>query len=219
MRGAAAILVLACAALVGCDEDSDKKPLVVTITSPTTEPDYDTNIPTVVLEGSARHGEKVTRVTWENAATLGTGTATGTHAWGADVPLAVGDNAITVTGHDSADDDGYDSIDVNYQPGFHLDPQVMAYEAVVGGPDPASRIATMTFNGAAAVSWVAAGDAPWLGVSPASGMMLATDTVSLDISVGIGGLTAGTYTGTVIVADTTVTFVPRTVRVALVVSP
>ena len=149
----------------------------------------------------------------------GGGTASGTHAWIADVPLSAGDNAITISGHDSADDDGYDAIGVNYQPGFHLDPQVLVFEAAAGGPDPAIRTATLTFNGAAAVSWVASGDAPWLGVSSASGLMLATDAVSLDIDVGTGGMAAGTHTGTVIVADTTLTFVPRTVRVTLVLSP
>ncbi len=219
VRGAAAILLLTCAGLVGCDEDSDKKPLVVTITTPTADPDYDTNVPLVTLQGTARGGERVTRVSWENAATPASGAASGRHDWSADVPLANGDNPITIIGHDSADDDGFASITVSYQPGFHLDPQVLAFEADAGGPDPATRTVRLTFSGAPGVSWVAAGDAPWLVVSPASGVMLATDTVTLDIDAGIGGMTAGTHTGTVIVADTTATFVPRTVRVTLVVSP
>ena len=175
--------LLACAALVGCDEPGKPPPLIVAISSPTTDSAYDTNQPSVVLQGSATGGERVTRVTWINAATLGGGTAAGTQSWSATIPLTAGDNPITVTGHDSNGNDGTGSITINYQPGFHLAPQSISFETASGLPPPAAGAADLTFNGGGVTAWTAASDSPWIRVTPASGTITAADTVSLGISV------------------------------------
>jgi hypothetical protein len=182
-RVAAALLILFGAFLAGCDDvNSRPPPLVVTITSPTTEATYDVNTASVTLAGSAVGGQQVVRVTWSNAATFGSGTATGIHDWSAVVPLTPGDNAITITGHNDGDDDGFDVLTVNYQPGFQLDPQAIRFDAPAGGPDPAVQTATLTFGGAGPAAWTAASDAAWLHVTPASGTIASTDTVTLTLS-------------------------------------
>jgi len=54
----------------------------------------------------------LTAVTWSNAATGGSGTATGTANWSASIPLAIGLNAITVTATDGAGNPATDVITV-----------------------------------------------------------------------------------------------------------
>ena len=84
----------------------------VTIDTPTTAPTYSTGSPQLSLGGTAWDDVGVTQVTWSNADTGGSGTATGTTSWTASVPLALGSNLITVTAADAAANVGTDSITV-----------------------------------------------------------------------------------------------------------
>jgi len=74
-------------------------PPTVTVTSP---PSSTTSTP-LALSGtaSATSPATVTSVTWSNALSGGTGTATGTTTWSASIPLLTGSNAITITVTDS----------------------------------------------------------------------------------------------------------------------
>jgi len=83
----------------GVPPSSDTTPPVVTITSPGSGP-APSNPATVT--GTASDAGGITSVTWTNAATGASGTATGTTSWTADIPLVAGANVITVTATDMA---------------------------------------------------------------------------------------------------------------------
>jgi MYXO-CTERM domain-containing protein len=77
---------------------ADTTPPTMTITSP---PSSATSSP-LTVSGTASDAGGVSQVTWSNALTGQSGTATGTTSWTADIPLADGSNAITITVTDSA---------------------------------------------------------------------------------------------------------------------
>jgi len=87
----------------------------ITITSPTSDSSYTTTNSTISLSGSASDGGSgVSSVTWSNS-NGGSGTAIGTTDWFIpDIPLAFGENVITVTATDGAGYTGTDTITVNY---------------------------------------------------------------------------------------------------------
>jgi hypothetical protein len=86
----------------------------VVINAPTASPTYATNIGPVALGGTASDDNAVASVTWSNAATGGSGTATGTNAWSAMVPLTDGVNTITVTATDTAGNTASQAIAVTF---------------------------------------------------------------------------------------------------------
>lgn len=87
----------------------------ITITSPTSASSYSTTTNSVTLAGTASDNVGVTSVTWSNAATGGSGNATGTTSWNTgSISLNPGDNAITVTAHDAAGNTRSDQITVTY---------------------------------------------------------------------------------------------------------
>jgi hypothetical protein len=100
---------------------SDAIAPTISITGPTSSEMYSTTSGTLTLSGSASDNVAVTGVTWQNAATSGSGTASGTWSWyiGA-ISLAVGDNVITVTAVDAAANAGTDTITVTYSPDVTL---------------------------------------------------------------------------------------------------
>lgn len=89
---------------------------VVTIDTPTTDITYSTDSTPISIGGTASDNVGVTSVTWDNSATLGSGTATGTTSWTASVPLVQGENNITVTAEDAAGNSGIDNFTVIYTP-------------------------------------------------------------------------------------------------------
>jgi hypothetical protein len=65
---------------------------------------------------SASGSATITQVTWLNAATGNSGTASGTTTWAASIPLADGDNQITITATDSTGTSGSSTFTVTYTP-------------------------------------------------------------------------------------------------------
>lgn len=97
----------------------DTTPPNVAITAPTSNPTYATSIdPITTLAGTADDAVGVDSVTWSNAATAGSGSATGcagetSCSWSiASIALAEGENVITVTATDAALNEGTDIITV-----------------------------------------------------------------------------------------------------------
>lgn len=86
----------------------------ITITTPTTGPNPQTTSTPVTLRGTASDNVNVVNVTWENAATGEFGIATGTTSWLVSIPLAEGNNLITVTTSDSSGNTASASINVGY---------------------------------------------------------------------------------------------------------
>jgi hypothetical protein len=83
-----------------------------TITTPATSP-YDNGTSTsITISGTASADTGVISVTWSNSLG-GSGTCTGTTSWSANITgLSVGDNVITITAHDAADNTGTDTVTV-----------------------------------------------------------------------------------------------------------
>jgi hypothetical protein len=91
---------------------SETSPTVF-ITSPTSGSTYTTSSLTVNLGGTASDDVGVTSVTWSNAATGDSGTASGTTDWSmSGISLNVGSNVITVAANDGVSNSGTDTITV-----------------------------------------------------------------------------------------------------------
>ena len=93
------------------------KPSTVVITSPTSSPVYTTSVDNVRLAGTASATAGVIQVTWSADRGDGSGTATGTTSWVVNqVNLKNGNNTITVTARDSANNLSSQVIQVVYSP-------------------------------------------------------------------------------------------------------
>jgi len=90
----------------------DLTPPAVTITGPTALPTFSTASPSVTLSGTASDAVGLASVTWTNTSSGGSGTATGTTAWSAAVPLTPGSNTVVVTATDTAGNTATASITV-----------------------------------------------------------------------------------------------------------
>ena len=87
----------------------------VSITTPTSSPTFLTTVTPLSLGGSATDNLSVQSVSWSNAATTESGTATGTGLWTAGgINLAPGVNTITVTARDAVGNTGTAQIVVTY---------------------------------------------------------------------------------------------------------
>jgi hypothetical protein len=91
----------------------DTVPPSILITTPTTASTFDAPSSPVSLGGSASDNVGVSTVTWSNAATGQSGTASGTTAWSATIGLAAGANAITVTAFDASGNSTTATLTVN----------------------------------------------------------------------------------------------------------
>jgi hypothetical protein len=87
----------------------------ILITTQTTGQTLDTDSTPVTLEGTASDDVDVVNVTWENTATSESGFATGTTSWSISIPLAEGQNEITITVSDASGNTASESITVNYE--------------------------------------------------------------------------------------------------------
>jgi len=93
------------------------KPSSVIITSPTSSPVYTTSVDNVRLAGTASATAGVIQVTWSADRGDGSGTATGTTSWVVNqVNLKNGNNNITITARDSANNLSSQVIQVVYSP-------------------------------------------------------------------------------------------------------
>jgi parallel beta-helix repeat protein len=81
----------------------DLIPPSITITSPTTGPQYNTSAAIISLAGTASDNVALESIAWSNNATGANGVATGLASWSASgIAVRMGLNTITVTAHDSA---------------------------------------------------------------------------------------------------------------------
>lgn len=94
----------------------DTTPPSIAITAPSASGQYTATAEPVSVSGTASDNVGVARVTWFNAATGESGTATGTTSWSASVDLAAGDNPVTFTAHDAAGNSTSATITITYPP-------------------------------------------------------------------------------------------------------
>jgi hypothetical protein len=76
-----------------------------------TAPGATTGAATITLKGTAADNVGVTQVAWTNSRG-GSGTATGTTAWTANIALQIGANVVTVTARDAAGNTGQSSVTI-----------------------------------------------------------------------------------------------------------
>ncbi len=94
----------------------DTTPPTISITGPTSNPAYTAPTEPITVSGTALDNVGVVTVTWSNAATGDSGTATGTTSWNTSVELAGGTNVITVTVYDGSGNSASDTFTVTYTP-------------------------------------------------------------------------------------------------------
>ena len=102
-------------------------------------------------------------------------------------------------------------------PAIVLSPTSLAFSAIQGGSNPASKTLGISNGGAGTLAWTATADATapaWLSVSPASG----TGARTLTVSANISSLAAGTYTKSITIAATGASNTPQTVTVTLTIA-
>jgi hypothetical protein len=100
----------------GSPPPADTTPPAISITTPTANPTATATATPIALGGTASDDAGVVQITWSNALTGGSGTATGTTSWTASIPLGSGSNAITVTARDAAGNQAADQITVSWTP-------------------------------------------------------------------------------------------------------
>lgn len=83
-------------------------------------------------------------------------------------------------------------------PVISLNVPSLTFTGTSGGSNPAMQSFTISNTGTGTLTWTAGDDAAWLSLSPASG----TNTGTVAAAVNLTGLTAGTYSGTIIVSAT-----------------
>jgi uncharacterized protein (TIGR03437 family) len=99
-------------------------------------------------------------------------------------------------------------------PAIGVSTQSLQFTFTIGGQNPAGQAIQVANTGGGSLSWSATAGAPWLNVSPASGIAPAVVTVA----VGPSNLGAGTYKGTVQITAPNALNSPASVAVTLVVT-
>jgi hypothetical protein len=112
---------------------SDTEAPTVTITAPTVNSNFNAFVTPITLGGLADDNVAVTQVHWANNRG-GNGTCTGTTAWTCGgVTLLTGQNVLTVTASDAAQNNGVGTLTVNYQPAWEIPaPQLTSATAITG---------------------------------------------------------------------------------------
>ena len=108
------------------------------------------------------------------------------------------------------------TIGTSLPPAIAVSPSSLTFNAMVGGPNPATQRIRVRNSGQGTLNYVVTDDAAWMNVTPASGTSTGKD-VSHTVSVNIAGLTTGTYTGLITVSSPNATNSPRAVQVTLVI--
>jgi len=83
-------------------------------------------------------------------------------------------------------------------PAIGASPTSLAFTATQGGSNPANQTLSISNTGGGTLNWSASPNTTWLAVSPAS----ATGNGTLTVSASTGILTAGSYTGNIILSAT-----------------
>jgi hypothetical protein len=102
-------------------------------------------------------------------------------------------------------------------PEIGVSPANVSFAARVGGSNPAAKTFTVQNLGESTLNYQITWDAAWFSVSPQNGTS-GTEQISHTVTVDASGLSEGSYTGLITVADANATNSPQTVNVNLEVS-
>ena len=100
-------------------------------------------------------------------------------------------------------------------PQIGVSPLSLSFGAFLG-LSPADQLLTVWNSGGGALNYTVADDALWLSVTPTSGAVTPQDHT---VSVDAGGLSAGIYTGTIIISDPYAANNPARVPVTFTITP
>ncbi len=115
----------------GGGQGSENGPLVF-ITRPSGEPGFTTSSSPIMLEGFAEDDDGIAEITWQNAATDGSGTANPATSWSiASVELVEGDNRITVQATDTTGEANQAEVLAVYNPYLAFQDRVIFSETEV----------------------------------------------------------------------------------------
>ena len=98
-------------------------------------------------------------------------------------------------------------------------PAMLTFASTAGGTEPAAQTVTLTNPGGSALSFTAAADQAWLSVSPAAGTLAPGASVVLTARAAIAVLSAGEYTGQIMIRSPEAANSPQRVSVTLAVRP
>jgi VCBS repeat-containing protein len=102
------------------------------------------------------------------------------------------------------------------QPVIGLSPASLNFTAQEGGANPPGQTLQVWNAGEGTLNWTAAEGEPWLHIDKTSGSSTGSaDVGTIQVTVDAAGLSAGTYTGTIIVSDAAAANSPQTVDVRL----
>jgi len=98
-------------------------------------------------------------------------------------------------------------------PAIGLDQSSLSFLALPGGSNPVNQAIHITNVGAGTLQWFTSSSAPWLTVSPGSGIGAATLTISANITGMVQGVYNGTITVTALGASNSPQLIPVTLRI------
>jgi hypothetical protein len=81
------------------------------------------------------------------------------------------------------------------QPALAVSGSSLSFSGTAGGANPAAQAISVSNSGGGTLSWTAAGNQPWITVTPGSG----TNSGNVAVGINLAGIGAGNYTGTVTV--------------------
>ena len=96
-------------------------------------------------------------------------------------------------------------------PTISVSPTAFFFNAIANDTNPDPKTLIIKNIGGTTLNWTATNNELWLDVNPGAGV----DSVSVDVSVDITGLTLGTYYDTIVVSDPSASNNPRSVPVTL----
>ncbi|NIS80518.1 MAG: hypothetical protein GTO14_10020, partial [Anaerolineales bacterium] len=148
----------------------------VTITSPTSGPNYSTDLATITIGGSASAGLGLSVVTWSNDRG-GSSTCSGTDSWSTgSITLYLGANVITITAEDTGANTASDVLTVNYNPTDAVAPSVWI-TSPTSNATYSTNSSSITLSGTASDN-VGVVEVTWSNSTGGSGTCTGTDSWS-----------------------------------------
>jgi hypothetical protein len=99
-----------------------------------------------------------------------------------------------------------------------VSPTSLSINAPLGGPNPAPSTLTLQNTGSGKLNWTAVPSAPWLFVSPGSGVLHPSESIDLSVTVNVVGLGVGSYPGTIKISDPAASNSPQVATISLQVN-
>jgi hypothetical protein len=176
-------------------DTGDTTPPTVVITSPAPPTANVTASPSTV-SGTSADNLGVTLVSWTNGRTGGSGTTAGTTAWSASIPLAPGNNLITITARDAAGNAGSATITLVFSPpAGDTVPPAVAITSPTSGPTHDASSGPASLGGTASDN-VSVSTVTWSNsATGASGTATGTTTWSamIDLAAGPNAITVTAF--------------------------